>query len=593
MIDAIRSVWVIYRMSLEVDKRNTLWWTFLAAVQPLGIFIFAIGLRELVDGAIAHDSRTTTIGAVALAVLAAGMVLHMVRWQVDGVTLGDKHGMIIDRRIIELKAAIPTLQTHEDAGFQRDLHLLRESRFWMTWVTEVTVGVIFALVQLVGIGLLLVSVQPLILLLPAFVVPSIWFAAIGERRLERAREESAEDTRLTRAIVRLSTTAAAGKEIRLFNMADDLLLRHQTASERSNRNQERAERENAVLATVGWAIFAIAYAIAIVLVVQRAVEGAASPGEVLMIVVLGTQASAVAARGIGMARLFGRMLKGGNRFRSLEAQVPLKRPPPMRTTVPSTLSRGITTENLGFRYPGADEFALRGLNIELPRGSVVALVGENGAGKTTLVKLLSGLYIPTEGRILVDTEDLREIDTRDWRDRVGAGFQDYCKFEFLVRESIGVGDLASIDNPVVVARSLEIAGANSLVDTLPKGFETQLGSVWPDGTDLSGGQWQRIALARAAMRPQPLLTILDEPTAALDPHAEHALFERISALAHQDKTSGTVTLLISHRFSTARAADLIVVLDKGRVVETGSHADLIRNHGLYAQLYEIQASAYR
>ena len=593
MIGALRSIWVLYRMSLEVDWKATIWWTFLAVVQPLGIFAFAIGLRELVNGAEFHDPSASMVGAWTLAVLAAAMVFHMVHWQADGVTLGDKHSMLMDRRVVELKSSIPDLQAHEDPVFQADLHALQEARFWMTWEVEATVGVALGFLQLVGIGILMFSVQPLVLLLPAFVAPSLWFSWQASHHDETARKATSEDTRLAREWVRLSTTVAAGKEIRLFGMTKDMLRRHAEASTRANLVRERAERRDAAFAALGWAIFAAAYAVAIVLVVQSAVGGASRPGDVLMIVVLGTQASTVAARGVFMIRTFARMLSGGNRFRALQARAVMARVDAAKPGPPSRLVNGLTLENLTFRYPGSEEFALRNVNLELPRGSVVALIGENGAGKTTLVKLISGLYRPTEGRVRLDSLDLAEVDPRAWRKVIGAGFQDFCRFEFVVREAVGVGHLSLIDDLERITQSLDVAGASLLATALPQGLETQLGSTWPNGTDLSGGQWQGVALARSVMRPEPLLMILDEPTAALDPHAEHELFERISAATRLDTGNGRITLLVSHRFSTARMADLIVVLDKGTVVELGSHTDLMRGGGLYSQLYEIQAKAYR
>jgi ATP-binding cassette, subfamily B, bacterial len=224
---------------------------------------------------------------------------------------------------------------------------------------------------------------------------------------------------------------------------------------------------------------------------------------------------------------------------------------------------------------------------------VVAVVGENGAGKTTLVKLLARLYEPTAGRILVDGVDLRRLDPDAWRARIAAGFQDFARFELLAREAVGVGHLARIGDATAVRGALGRAGAAQVVTSLPGGLETQLGRAWHGGVDLSGGEWQRLALGRAFMREGPLLLVLDEPTAAIDAPTEHALFERFAAAARSGASRGTVTLLISHRFSTVRMADLILVLDGGRVVERGSHDELMQRRGLYAELFDLQAAAYR
>jgi len=221
----------------------------------------------------------------------------------------------------------------------------------------------------------------------------------------------------------------------------------------------------------------------------------------------------------------------------------------------------------------------------------VAIVGENGAGKTTLVKLLCRLYQPSAGRILVDGVELARMPVDEWRSRLAGAFQDFFKFEFSARHSVGVGDVPRLDDERAVVTAVARAGADEMVAALTAGLETQLGSTWPAGVEVSFGQWQKLALARAFMRDRPLLLVLDEPTAALDAETEHALFERYAAAANA--SDGRITILVSHRFSTVRMADLIVVLDGARVVEVGAHEDLVAKGGQYAELYGIQAAAYR
>jgi ABC-type multidrug transport system fused ATPase/permease subunit len=243
--------------------------------------------------------------------------------------------------------------------------------------------------------------------------------------------------------------------------------------------------------------------------------------------------------------------------------------------------------------PGKERPALDDVDLFLPAGSVVAVVGENGAGKTTLVKLLAKLYAPSAGRILVDGADLARVDSARWRDRLAGAFQDFFRFEFLAGQTIGVGDLPRLDVEPAVVAATDRAGARDLVDNLPAGLRTQLGPTWADGVDVSYGQWQKLALARGFMRDEPLLVALDEPTAALDAETEHQLFERYATRAREARRSGSVTILVSHRFSTVRMADLIVVLDGARVAETGSHDELLARGGRYAELYQIQARAYQ
>jgi ATP-binding cassette subfamily B protein len=233
------------------------------------------------------------------------------------------------------------------------------------------------------------------------------------------------------------------------------------------------------------------------------------------------------------------------------------------------------------------------VTLDLPAGTVVAVVGENGAGKSTLVKLLAKLYEPTSGTITVDGAPLSRMAPDEWRARLSGAFQDFFRFELPARQSAGVGDLDRLDDVGAVTGAVDRAGATDVVDQLARGLDTQLGPTWPDGVEVSFGQWQKLALARGFMRDEPLVQVLDEPTAALDAETEHALFERYAAAARAGRSAGRGTILVSHRFSTVRMADLIVVLDAARLVEVGSHEELMARGGPYAELYAIQAAAYR
>jgi ABC-type multidrug transport system fused ATPase/permease subunit len=258
---------------------------------------------------------------------------------------------------------------------------------------------------------------------------------------------------------------------------------------------------------------------------------------------------------------------------------------------PARLSRAIRVEGVSFAYPDRETPVLSDVSLELPAGRVIALVGENGSGKSTLVKLLCGFYPPSAGRILADEVDLAEIAPGDWRARVSGAFQDFTNLEVVLHESVGVGDLPRLGDRERAAAALERAGGGGLA-TLGAGLDTMLGKTW-GGVELSGGQWQKLALGRALMREAPLLAVFDEPAAALDASAEHDMFERFAAEARSGEAAGRATLLVSHRFSTVRMADAIAVLDGGRIVEFGPHPALMAAGGKYAELFEMQASAYR
>jgi ATP-binding cassette, subfamily B, bacterial len=249
---------------------------------------------------------------------------------------------------------------------------------------------------------------------------------------------------------------------------------------------------------------------------------------------------------------------------------------------------GIRFENVGFTYPGATEPALENVSLHLKPGASLALVGENGSGKTTLIKLLTRLYQPTSGRILLDGLDLAQWEERALRERIGVIFQDFTRYQMLVGENVGAGDERHFEDEARWRDAASKGQASDFIDTLPAGYQTQLGKWFQDGRELSGGQWQKIALSRAFMRTRADILVLDEPTAAMDAAAEAEVFEHFRQLARE-----RITILISHRFSTVRMADQIAVLDRGRIVEIGSHDALMALNGRYAHLFTLQARGYR
>ena len=322
------------------------------------------------------------------------------------------------------------------------------------------------------------------------------------------------------------------------------------------------------------------------------VRGATDASGALIVVAAGARLTAYIGLAATEVNTWGFFVQGSQRLLWLEDLVERRRGNAEQVP-PQRLSDGITLENVSFAYPGVDQpLVVEHVNVRLPAGCVVAVVGENGAGKSTLVKLLAKLYEPTEGRILVDDVDLATINATAWRERMAGAFQDFVRFELPAQGSIGLGDLPRVDDAEAVVGAVTRAGAVDVIERLPDGLLTQLGPSWPGGVDLSGGQWQKVALARGLVRDDPLLVVLDEPTSALDAETEHALFERFAEQARIASQAGRVTVLVSHRFSTVRMADLIIVLSGTRVVEVGSHDELIARGATYAELYAIQASAY-
>ncbi|MGI9174244.1 MAG: ABC transporter ATP-binding protein, partial [Rhodothermales bacterium] len=255
--------------------------------------------------------------------------------------------------------------------------------------------------------------------------------------------------------------------------------------------------------------------------------------------------------------------------------------------LPQPIQQGIVFEDVGFRYPGSERWAVRDLSFTLHAGEALALVGENGAGKTTLVKLLARLYDPDEGRILLDGHDLREYDVADLRREIGVIFQDFVRYQLTAADNIAVGRIEAREVRPRIESAAERSLADTVIEKLPEGYEQMVGRRFATGVDLSGGEWQKIALGRASMREAQLL-ILDEPTAALDARAEYEVFQRF-----KDLTQSKTAVLISHRFSTVRMADRILVLDGGRLLEIGTHEELLEADGRYAELFNLQAAGYR
>jgi ATP-binding cassette subfamily B protein len=575
----------------EIGATVFLLYVGLNAVGFVGPLLLAVGLRPLVDGIVFDNSARVVTGALLTGIALVLAVVSPAAFRWTTIRLRERSIMVMQRRVLILSTRAARLEHFERPEFWDRLQLLQRSSFDLVMgMTLAFVGPL-VLVQLGVTAVLLGRLEPVLLLLPVIAVPASWLAQRAEGLRRDGELRTAESRRTAQHLFSLASGATPAKEVRVYGLQAELLERHEQATGAVHRGTEAALFRSVALSSVSWLLFAAAYVGAVVLVLRGAARGDATPGDVALTLALVTALVAGAGR---LAELSGSALRArtaAEHYYWLDDQAAAGRgggqvAPPVR------LERGIDLDGVTFSYGANGHAALTDVDLHLAPGAVVAIVGENGAGKTTLVKLLSAMYTPDAGQVRVDGIDLATIDLDAYRQRLTAGFQDFMHFEFLTRESVGVGEVSRLDDEHAVQAALGKANAG-FTGRLPAGLETQLGLRWQDGVDLSGGEWQKLALARSLFREEPLLFILDEPTAALDPQTEHALFEQVAADARRSQESGRVTVLISHRFSTVRMADVIVVLDHGRVIEQGSHEELIASDGLYAELYELQAYAYR
>ena len=587
---AIPALWRTFQLGARAEPRLLAMSLGLALVMMLPDALLALWLGLLVGGIVDGNDRRITVAAVGLALSATATWYLSVLSQRVQRRFRDRIAIALESHVARLQASVATIEHHERPEHLDRLAMLRDQVFALDHMFMSLFSTLGWLFRLVITGVLLASVHPALVLLllcavPAFVT-STWRPAV-ERRVE---ESVVSNSRLARHLFVLGTTAPPGKEIRVTGSEQWLQRERHAAWQRWYDPVAKVRLATALWHSAVWALFGAGYVTAVVYVAAVLDRGVA---DVVLVVAAGTRLSSyigAAAEELGFLRGF--WLDASRRLVWLEDYA-AERAATGGQHAPHRLTDGIRLEQVSFSYPGTDRLVLDHVDLHLPAGAVVAVVGENGAGKSTLVKLLARMYAPTAGRITVDGVDLAEISVDEWRDRLAGAFQDFFRFELHAQQTVGLGHLPRLDQRPAAETAVGRAGADDVIDRLAHGLDTQLGVTWDGGAEVSFGQWQKLALARGFMRDDPLLLVLDEPTAALDAETEHALFERFAEAARADASTGRVTVLVSHRFSTVRMADLIVVLDGNRVAEVGSHDELMALDRQYAELFRIQAAAYR
>ena len=485
-------------------------------------------------------------------------------------------------------AAALDLYYFEEPTFYDKMERARQQTYGRTVLLSMVLSQVEDFITILFLGIGLAAFNPwLILILFVAVLPAFAGESYFNQKTYSLSRSWTPERRELDYLRFIGASDATAKEVKLFGLAGFLSERFEKLAHKYYEVNRDLSIRRAGWGTVLSALATLAYYGAYVFILIQTVGGLITVGTLTFLA-----GSFSRMRGL-LQGIMGRFSKIAENALYLQdlfdffAIQPIIEGKSKGRQVPVPFRQGIVFENVSFRYPGAERWALRDLSFELRAGEKLALVGENGAGKTTLVKLLARLYEPQEGRILLDGVDIREYDPESLRAAIGVIFQDYQRFQLQVRENIAVGDIGQREDQPRIEDAALKSLADSVVKALPKGYEQMLGRRFAEGVELSGGQWQKIALARAYMRDAQLL-ILDEPTSALDARAEYEVFQRFSKLME-----GKTAVLISHRFSTVRMADRILVIENGRRLEMGSHEELLALDGRYAELFQLQAQGYQ
>ncbi|WP_437286765.1 ABC transporter ATP-binding protein [Sorangium sp. So ce406] len=577
--------------------------TLAAAALPLGVAYVG---KTITDAVVARDERAALVWVSVELGLVAALALAQRGLALTRQLLGARLSIDIHAMILE-KALSLDLAHFEDSEFYDQLtRARREASSRPASVVTESFSLVQNLITLAGYAAMLVGFSALaVLALLLAAIP----ATVAEARFSgaafRLRNWRSPEARRLNYLEYVLANDGHAKEVKLFGLGPMFLGRYKALATSFYREDSALAVRRAGwaygLSLLGTAAFYGCYGA----MALGAAAGRLSLGEMVLYVAAfrqGQQAFQAVLAGVG--GMYEHNLYMSNLFQYLSiptsaspalpggAPAPTNGAPAPASGAPAlpdggTGERGVRFEGVGYRYPGQSRWALRGIDLHIPSGQSLALVGHNGAGKTTFIKLLTRLYEPTEGRILLDGKDLRAWDLDALRRRIGVVFQDFNQYQLTLRENVGLGSLDHLADEPRVARAVSEGGAEEVVAAVPGGLDAQLGRWFKDGVELSGGQWQKIALARAFMREQADILVLDEPTAALDAEAEHAVFQRFRSLSR-----GRTTIVISHRFPTVRMADRILVLDGGRIVEEGTHDELVARGQRYARMFALQAEGY-
>jgi ATP-binding cassette, subfamily B, bacterial len=581
---AVRAVLMVWEASRPLTAALAVM-TLVAALVPPAV---AWAGKRIVDAVVARSPQEALKWVLVEFALVAVQTLVQRALALVSQILGLRLGIDVNVAILE-KAIGLSLPAFEDSElYDAMTRARREASTRPLQLVRESFGLIQSLITLAGYATLLLRFSPwAVLLLLVATIPATAAEMHASTLTFQLRNRRSQEWRRLTYLEQVLANDEHAKEVKLFSLGPPLLARYRALASQLFTEDRRVAVRRAFgqsLSLLATAAFYGAYLV----VGLAAARGRITVGNLTLYVVAFRQGQSAFQAVLGsLGGIYEQNLYMSNLFEFLGSNATSAVDSP-RSEIQTSTGAGLEIDRVSFRYPGKAEWTLRDVTLRIPSGSSLALVGENGAGKTTLVKLITRLYEPTEGRILLDGKDLRDWDEATLRARFGVVFQDFNHYQLAARDNVGLGSVDHLFDRARIERASAEGGAADVIAGLPRGLETQLGHWFKDGVELSGGQWQKIALSRAFMREEADILVLDEPTASLDAEAEHHVFERFRALAR-----GRTTIIISHRFPTVRRADRIVVLEGGRVVEQGTHDALVASHGRYARMFELQASGYR
>ncbi len=594
---AYRNIPRAFALVWQADRRSTILLALLTLVAAILPVSQAWAGKLIVDGVVnaiksglpVEQGVPSVLPFLLLefGLLTLGAVLSQGRTLLDHI-LHSRMAHVINVQIMQ-KAQELDLYYFENADFYDKLqNARREADYRALSTVETTFSITQSVITLASFAVLLLAFNPLIaLILFGATVPSFIAQTHYSGLYFRLLTWRAPEFRQMAYWEYLLTVDSSIKEVKLFGLSDPLLQRYRATFERFHGEDVRLARRRSLVSVLWGLLATTSYYVAYAWIVWETIAQRITLGDMTLYLTVFRQ-SQITMQGIfgSFGRLFesGLFLNNLFDFLALTPQMPVSTNPRM---VPRPLQQGIELRNVSFRYPDKDEWALHNVSLTIRPGEKIALVGANGAGKTTLIKLLTRLYDPSEGQILLDGVDLREYDLDDLRRTIGVIFQDFVHYHATANDNIGFGQIEHLSDAQRIAHAATRGGADEVIAALPDGYTTMLGKWFTEGQELSGGQWQKIALGRAFMREGEVL-VLDEPTSALDAAREYEIFQRFREL-----TAGRIAILISHRFSTVRMADRIAVLEGGQLTELGSHRELLELDGTYARLFNLQAEGYR